>query len=251
MKARTIAILVIGATAAAIAIVMGSRMAFGGEPRADIDTTVYAIRGVDISAHNGEVDFSRLRAAGVDFVYIKASEGATWRDSRFETNYRNAAATPGLAVGVYHYFRFDVEGWRQSVNVLRAINGRRLDLPVAIDLEEWGNASGQPTEKIITQLRSMIELLRQAGREVIIYTNKNGYYRFVRGHFDDVGLWICSFTNPPLRDRCRWTMWQHCHIGKIDGIKGAVDLNTFNTPAAGDFAAYLASRPGISTVNLR
>lgn len=251
MKARTIALAIIGTTALAIALVMGSRLVGTTLPKADIDTTVFTTCGIDISAHNGHVDFRRLHGAGVDFVYIKASEGATWRDPLFEENYLAATSTPGLAVGAYHFFRFDVEGWRQSVNLLRAINGRRLDLPVAIDIEEWGNPGGHSTDAIISSLRSMVELLRQAGREVIIYTNKNGYHRFVKGRLDDIDLWICSFTDPPLRDRARWTLWQHSHVGTIDGVAGPVDLNTFNIPHRGTFADYLSTRPGITRMDIR
>lgn len=250
MKARTAAIVLVTVTAVAILAVMGWRMAVRYEPSVDIDTVRYTVRGVDVSAHNGDVDFKRLADAGIDFVYIKASEGATWRDARFEENYA-AALESGMAVGVYHFFRFDVEGWRQSVNIMRAINGRRLDLPVAIDVEEYNNPTDNPTEVIVKNLRSMVELLRQGGREVIIYTNKNGYHRFVRGHFDDVALWLCSFTDPPLYDDSRWTLWQHSHRGRLEGVEGDVDLNTFNGPLHGEFADYLASRPSISTVNIR
>lgn len=250
MTARKAAYLLIAATALAIAATMGGRFIGSRERSVDIDTTLFTVRGVDISAHNGYVDFDSLRNSGIDFVYIKASEGATWRDARFEDNYRRALAS-GLAVGVYHYFRFDVEGWRQSVNVMRAINGRRLDLPVAIDVEEWANSSRPSTDHVVTQLRSMVELLRQGGREVIIYTNLSGYYRFIRNHFDDVPLWICSFRDEPLYDAARWTIWQHSHIGSAAGVSGNVDLNTFNTPALGDWHDYLASRPGISTLSLR
>lgn len=250
MTARTAAYLLVAATALAIGATMAGRFIGSHERSVDIDTTIYTVRGVDISAHNGDVDFDSLRASGIDFVYIKASEGATWRDARFEDNYRRALGS-GMAVGVYHYFRFDVEGWRQSVNIMRAINGRHLDLPVAIDVEEWANSTRPSTEHIVTQLRSMVELLRQGGREVIIYTNLSGYYRFIRGHFDDVPLWICSFRDEPLHDASRWTLWQHSHEGRARGVDGKVDLNTFNTPALGDWRDYLAGRPGISTLSLR
>lgn len=248
MKARNIAWLIVGTVALAIAATMYVRISNAGIMHIDVDAATFPVRGVDISAHNGHVDFERLRDAGVDFVYIKATEGATWRDSLYEHNYR-AAIDAGLTVGVYHFFRFNVEGWRQSVNILRATRNRRIDLPIAIDVEEWGNPGEYAAEDIISNLRSMVELLRQGGREVIIYTNKNGYYRYIRGHFDDVALWICSFTNPPIRERKRWTLWQHSHIGAIDGIRGNADFNTFNSPALGDFNDYLRSHPGISSIN--
>lgn len=245
MRARNTAIAIIALTATAIALVVGRRAFTAREPDVVLSRLEFPIRGIDISAHNGPVDFMQVLADSIDFVYIKATEGATWRDALFEQNYR-AARDAGLAVGIYHFFRFDVPGWRQSVNIIGAIGNRHLDMPVAIDVEEWGNPAQFTTDDIITHLRSLVEMLRQNGREPIIYTNKNGYYRFVRGHFDDVALWICSFTSPPLAERDRWTIWQHSHVGRIRGINGPVDLCTFNTPLHGDYASWLKFNPAIS-----
>ncbi len=249
MKARTAAIAIIALTTVAITAVMLPRVLGRGEHNVEIDRGRYPVRGIDISAHNGEVDFDRVAAQGIDFAIIKASEGATWRDTAFERNY-SGATDAGLRVGAYHFFRFDVEGWRQSVNILRALGNRHLDLPVAIDVEEYANPPDVTTDNIIENLRSMIELLRQNGREPIIYTNKNGYYRFVRGHFDDVGLWICSFTTPAIADTTRWTLWQHSHVAHIDGVRGPVDLSTFNCPSRGEFDAWLATTPSLARLNL-
>jgi len=247
MKARTAAIVLIALAAAAIGGAMLPRLLSGPKAAADVDPARYPVRGIDISAHNGRVDFSRVAGAGIDFAIIKASEGATWRDSLFERNYA-AALDAGLHVGAYHFFRFDVEGWRQSVNILRALGDRHLDLPVAIDVEEFANPPDATTDDVVLNLRSMIELLRQNGREPMIYTNKNGYYRFVRGRFDDVALWICSFTNPPLADHARWTLWQHSHIGRVAGVNGPVDISTYNTPARGNYSDWLAGVPSLASL---
>lgn len=246
MRARSAAILIIALTAAAIAMVVGRRIFVSREPQVDIDRVAFPVRGIDISAHNGPVDFARVAADSIDFVYIKATEGATWRDALFEQNYQ-AAIDAGLRVGIYHFFRFDVPGWRQSVNILGSIGNRHLDLPIAIDVEEWGNPTEYTTDDIISSLRSLVEMLRQNGREPIIYTNKNGYYRFVRDRFDDVALWICSFTSPALAERDRWTVWQYSHVGRVHGLDGAVDLCTFNSPWRGDFAEWLRSNPAIAS----
>lgn len=245
MKPRNVAILIICLTAAAIVAVVGRRVFAPAEAHVEVDRRLYPVRGIDISAHNGTVDFARVARDGIDFVYIKATEGATWRDALFEQNYA-AATEAGISVGAYHFFRFDVPGWRQSVNVLNTIGLRRLDLPIAIDVEEWGNPAEYTTDEIVANLRSLVELLRRNGREPVIYTNKNGYYRFVRGRFDDVGLWICSFTTPAIAEHTRWTIWQHSHRGRVSGISGAVDLCTFNTPVHGAFDRYISASPAIS-----
>ncbi len=199
-------------------------------PHLEIDRETYPVAGVDISAHNGRVDFDSLVAAGIDFVYIKASEGAGFRDSSFASNAVRAACA-GLPVGAYHFFRFDCDGGRQARNLLEATDGFSLSLPMAIDVEEWGNDRDVDADTVVERLRNMAASLRAAGRRVIIYTNKNGYTRFVEPAFAKAGgapdLWICSFTDPPL-PRTRWTLWQHSHLARIPGIHGPVDMNTFN-----------------------
>lgn len=243
-RASLLAILIVGITAAAILYVAGGRILKPGPTHVDVDRLAYPAIGIDISAHNGEIDFDKVAAQGVSFVYMKATEGATWVDSRFDANHA-AARAAGLKIGAYHFFRFDVPGWRQSVNLIRALKHHPIDLPVAIDVEEWGNPANATTEEIVASLRSMIELLRQNGREPVIYTNKNGYYRFVRGRFDDVGLWICSFTTPPIPETERWLLWQHSHKGHIDGIPSAVSLDTYNSPEHGPISDWLDSHPTI------
>lgn len=199
------------------------------EPHVDVDRGRYPIVGVDLSAHNGVVDFDSLAAAGIDFVYLKASEGVSFRDQAFVRNY-HAARRAGLAVGAYHFFRFDCDGELQSVNFLRAVDGLRPDLPLAVDVEEWRNAPGQTTATVRERLRILVALLRAHGYKVMIYTNKQGHARFVRDGFrsqEDPDVWICSFTTPPLGHE-PWRLWQHSHIGRVAGVRGPVDLNTFN-----------------------
>ena len=228
---RILAIAIISITALMITGVAASRLLRPRHPHLEIDINRYPIRGIDISSHNGIPDFDSISAAGIDFVYLKASEGIGFRDPVFIRNYA-AAKRVGIPVGAYHFFRFDCDGRAQAINLLRAITGCALDLPVAIDVEESGNPASAATELISARLAAMVTHIQSTGRRVIIYTNKNGDARFIRGHFDDTDrgdpeLWICSFTDPPLNRR-QWTLWQHSHRTRLPGIKGYVDRNTFN-----------------------
>lgn len=232
--ARITAIAIVAATAVAVAWLALGRALRPHQPHVDVDRGRFPITGIDISAHNGVPDFDSIAAAGINFAYIKASEGTDFRDPAFITNYA-AAKRVGIPVGAYHFFRFDCDGRLQAANFLDATKGCLLDLPAAIDVEESGNPGAIATETVVNRLETMIALLRAAGRKVIIYTNKNGDARFVRRNFDgdspcNPDLWICSFTDPPLTRR-PWTLWQHSHCSRIPGIKGPVDLNTFNGSA--------------------
>jgi len=196
------------------------------------DLSAYTVRGIDISRHNGAaIDFDEVARAGYRFVYIKASEGTDFKDPEFVDNIRRARRA-GLDVGVYHFFRFDTDGEMQAINLLHSLRGRRTDLPPAIDIEEWGNPDGEATSRIIGRLRAMLTALGREGIDVILYTNKDGYERFVRGNFDDYPLWLSSFSTPA--SDIGWTIWQHSHAGSVPGIAGSTDLNVFN----GDSTAY-------------
>ena len=213
-------------TAVAILAVMGLRMFSPREAHIDVPRDRYPVKGIDVSSHNGgDIDFEAVAADSVDFVYIKASEGNTFRDTLFYRNYAGAVRA-GLKVGAYHYFRFDCEGWRQGRNLLDAIDRLSFDLPLAIDVEEWGNVRNYTTDDVVRQLTDMVDYLHEYGYKVIIYTNRTGYNRFIRFRLDHIPVWISSFYPRPLD--AHWTLWQHSHKGRVSGIEGVTDLDTFN-----------------------
>lgn len=183
----------------------------------------YELVGIDVSSHNGKINFERVSRAGIDFIIIKASEGAAFRDSRFASNY-DSAKDNGLAVGAYHFFRFDVDGTLQARNFVETIGDRDFDLPLVIDVEEHGNPYVFLRSKVVRQLRDMVDELTALEYRVMIYTNKDGYYKFIKDNFDDYPLWLCSLNRRPELD---WTIWQYSHWGVVDGIQGDVDLNRF------------------------
>lgn len=224
----------IGISIVAVALIMVAALALWRtlrtrRPHVDVDRSVYPVAGVDLSSHNGLVDFDSLAHAGIDFAYLKASEGNTFRDHAFALNSVRARRA-GLHVGAYHFFRFDCDGATQCANLLEAVEGFDTDLPMAIDLEEWSNPADITTALVRERLDMMVTLLHRHGHRVVIYTNKQGYARFLRGYAGVAGsvdTWICSFTSPPLGHE-PWQLWQHSHVGDLPGVGGYVDLNTFN-----------------------
>lgn len=185
------------------------------------------INGIDVSAHNGAIDFHAVRADSVDFVLIKATEGGTFKDSAFHSNIEKAIDA-GLHVGAYHFFRFETNGLMQALNLINSVRGHHLDLPIAIDIEEWGNPNVCTTSEIMGRVREMADYLQAQGYPVMIYTNRDGYERFVLNQLERLPLWICSFTTPELPSRNNMLkIWQHTHRGRIRGIKGNVDRNAF------------------------
>lgn len=190
-----------------------------------VDRQRYPVMGIDISSHNGEPDLTAARADGAEFVFIKASEGEDFQDPGFKANYKKALGA-GMKVGAYHFFRFDKPGIEQAKNLLRTVGIRRLDLGLAIDVEEAGNAKGVPDDSIVENLSRMAEYLHLRGCRVVFYSNKEGYFDFLEKAVPGCPLWICSFNRTPIERE--WTFWQFNHHGKLKGMEGDVDLNVFN-----------------------
>ncbi|MDE5665865.1 GH25 family lysozyme [uncultured Duncaniella sp.] len=200
------------------------------------DRSKFKIIGIDISAHNGEIDFRKVAADGISFVIIKATEGGTFKDRRFIDNLREARKA-GLKVGAYHFFRFDTPGYMQGLNFLNSLQSRELDLPLIIDIEEWANPNSQPTPMVLNRLTEMIDHLESHGHRVMLYTNKNGFARFVRGRLEGYPLWICSLIDEP--HGIEWKLWQGTHNGRVNGIDHPVDINAFAGTEA-EWAEFLS-----------
>lgn len=184
----------------------------------------YPIRGIDVSRHNGMMNLDAAAADGIEFIFIKASEGASLRDENFHLNYEKAGHA-GLKRGAYHFFRFDKDGIDQARNFLQAIGNNKLELGVAIDVEDHGNASGIDPADIHSRLSDMVEYLILKGYRVMFYTNRDGYEKYLMDNYPGSPLWICHFSETPFD--AEWSFWQYDHHGRVSGIPGDVDLNAY------------------------
>lgn len=189
-----------------------------------VDPDKYPVKGIDISRHNGDIDFKKVAEAGMSFVFIKASEGTDHKDPKFQENFFGARQA-GLKTGAYHFFRFDKDGVEQAVNFLSAVGPRHTDLGLVIDVEKAGNDNSVPVETIQKNLWAMVDYMNLLGHRVMIYTNHEGYYDYIAEILPGTPLWICRFKENPINTE--WTFWQFDHHGKVDGVKGDVDLDVF------------------------
>ena len=193
----------------------------------NVDRYRYPIAGIDVSTHNGNIDFDKGRDDNYQFVFIKASEGMTYKDDAFERNYRGASEA-GLKVGAYHFFRKNRTGQQQAENFLAAIGNKHFDLPLVIDLEDdWGNGATVSRQTAIERVMDMIEILNGKGYQVMIYTNLDGYNKYYKDLLGDHDLWLCSFTSPDLLPTLPHCIQQFSHEGTVNGVNGNVDLNVF------------------------
>ena len=203
-----------------------------------VDRYRYPVAGIDVSKHNGDIDFKRVANDDYQFAFIKASEGKTYRDDAFDRNYRQAREA-GLMVGAYHFFRKNRTGKEQADNLLGAIQGKALNLPLVIDLEDdWGNGATISRQTAIERVIEMIGILNDKGYQVMIYTNLDGYDKYYKNMLVDCDLWLCSFTSPDLLPHLPHRIQQFSHEGSVDGVKGKVDLNVFRGSKR-EWEAYL------------
>lgn len=203
----------------------------------DIDKEGYPITGIDISSHTGKIDFDKIKDHDIDFVFFKSTEGEDFTDKQFEENYKGLKQID-IPIGVYHFFRFNKSGISQASNFLSAVGNKQFELPFVLDIEEWRNHTTKTSDEVIKEIAVFInEIENRTGKKIIIYTNENGYNKYLKDNFNKYDIWICSFNEKPNIDR-KWIFWQHSHKGKFDFAKGWVDINTFNGNKE-DFENYL------------
>ncbi len=185
-------------------------------------------RGIDLSHHNGEIDWDRLESAPVDFIYLKATEGTDWKDASFQSHWL-AAHARGFETGAYHFYLLCYGGAAQAANFIQSVEVRSNALPPAIDLEYHGNCTPNgPPESVYTELDIFMSALEaEYGAPPVIYTTPRFYADWIAGEFARNPVWIRAIgeTPPALPDGRDWWMWQYSASGQISGIDGDVDLN--------------------------
>lgn len=209
----------------------------------------YPVRGVDVSHYQGDIDWPRLAEQGVDFAFIKATEGSGHVDEYFSRNI-SAAREAGLAVGAYHFFSFESPGASQAENFIAAVGTGSGLLPPVIDFEFYKGCGRERLEKsaVVAELRTLADVLTVFyGRPPIIYATEEAYEQYIAGGFADCDIWIRNvITSPRLRDGRSWTFWQYADRGRLDGFSGGekfIDLNVFRGSEK-DFERYAANEHG-------
>lgn len=180
--------------------------------------------GIDVSHHQGPIDWERVAEDGMSFAFIKATEGSDFVDPRFDENWI-VASQAGLDRGAYHFFSLCTSGHDQARNFLRTVPDDSNALPPALDLELSGNCDARPSRgEVLAELSTFLRLVEaSASDRAILYVRDDfeELYR-VRGYFGRP-LWQPRFLVRPDIDG--WLIWQVGSFARIDGISGRVDLN--------------------------
>ncbi len=181
------------------------------------------LRGIDVSHHNGAIDWSQVAASGVRFAWLKASEGGDVVDARFSENFAGARRA-GLAAGAYHFFTFCRPGDDQARNFLAAAPVTTGALAPVVDVEFVGNCRDAPTPSVIRgELERWLVLVEAAwGRRAIVYTTPDADELLLGGLARH--RWLRSIGRRPSGT---WAIWQREDSAEVPGIEGAVDVDVF------------------------
>ena len=192
----------------------------------------YPVKGVDVSSYQGDIDWQVL-SKDIDFAYIKATEGSSSFDSRFEYNWQQAQKT-GIRTGAYHFFSFDSSGKTQAENFISTVEAVPDMLPPVIDIEFYADKQNHPPnrEDVNAQLDILIsQLEKHYGTRPVIYSTGAAYQIYLSGGYMDYDIWIRDiFREPSLPDGRKWTFWQYSEKGQLEGYSGDehfIDLNVF------------------------
>lgn len=207
----------------------GDRLSYSenGEIRSDL--------GVDVSSHQGAIDWQAVASDGIDFAIIRLgnrgyTEGSLYVDERFAQNIDGAAAA-GLKTGVYFFSQAvsEDEAREEAALVLEQLAGRALDLPIAYDHEPVSDPAGRANHMTGAELaacaRAFCERIEAAGYDTVVYGNKQDVARFGGDSLGDRPVWLAEYDAPQPTAQFDFVMWQYTNGGVVAGISTSVDLN--------------------------
>jgi len=203
------------------------------------------VNGIDISYHQGPIEWARVAGAGKAFAFVRASAGTLTADTAYATN-RTGARSAGLAVGSYHFGNPDSapnDAHNEARWFLQNATIGSGDLVPVLDLEV---SNGLGPEALTTWAQTwLVEVEAATGVRPVIYTTPNFWSGsmantdwFARNGYR---IWVAHWTtaSQPTVPAANWagvgwTFWQHSSTGSVSGINGPVDLDRFNGSALPD-----------------
>ena len=187
------------------------------------DRTIHPLRGIDVSHHQGVIDWGRVAKSDVAFAILKATEGGDYVDETFARNLAGARAA-GLVVGAYHFFTFCRPGAEQAANFLGAVPRDSPMLPPAVDIEFVGNCAARPpVADLQRELMAFLTPVEAAfGRPAIVYVVDAAAAQY-QAAIPNRPRSVRSLARPP--ENGDWLLWQYHNAGHVDGIESEVDLN--------------------------
>ncbi|MFN3208683.1 MAG: GH25 family lysozyme [Roseovarius sp.] len=192
----------------------------------------YDIHGIDVARFQNSIDWSAVRQSGIEFAFIKATEGGDRLDPMFATNWP-AARNAGVLRGAYHFYYFCTPPEVQARWFIRNVPNEGGALPPVLDLE-WNPYSPTcttrpPGAEVRRQAQVFMDIVeRHYGQRPIIYTTLEFYRQTGIGQLNEE-FWLRSTarTLDTTYPGQSWRFWQYTGTGVVPGVKGGVDINVF------------------------
>ena len=197
--------------------------------------------GIDVSSHNGDIDWAKVAESGVEFVMIRCGyrgyvSGKIVQDARFDANIKGAHQN-GITIGIYFYSTAinEREALQEAAWVARLLGdyekeGIKIVFPVAYDFEEFYNknssrAENLSKEQLTANTVTFLNHIGSVGYTPMLYASKSAvdYY----WDFDKIAeydFWLAHYVERTNYGGA-YSMWQYSNTGKVSGIKGNTDLN--------------------------
>ena len=196
--------------------------------------------GVDVSEHNGEIDWNRVKGAGVQFAYIRVGyrgshAGNVVADARFAENIV-AARQAGLAVGVYFFSqaKTEEEAREEADFAAKRLAGSDVEYPIAFDMEpdaegadRISTLSGRELTAVAT---AFCEQCEKNGYHAVVYGNRYDLSQYDLKQLAAYGFWYAEYSSKPTSS-LRFGIWQYTKAGSVDGIEREVDIDLDLTDA--------------------
>lgn len=191
------------------------------------------LKGIDVSSHQGQINWNKVKAAGIQFAMIRAGYGNNNIDKQFKRNMEECNRL-GIPVGVYwfSYALNEKMAAEEADHVLKAIKPYKVEYPVVFDLEydtiKYASRNGVTIGKVLASrmVDAFCSRIEQAGYYAMNYANldylKNMFNSELRSRYD---LWYAQYSDYVNRSVGLVGMWQYTSSGKVDGIIGNVDMN--------------------------
>lgn len=200
------------------------------------DDTYTSIPGIDVSSHQGTIDWKKVKEAGVKFAYIRCGyrgyeTGLINKDETFDYNISQAKAN-GIQVGVYFFSQAvsQKEAEEEAEFTLSCMKKYDIDLPVVYDFEKPGGifARTYTQSKDVTTENAVLfcHIMQRKGYDAMIYNSTNLFEKlFNLEYIQEFGTWVAHYNTPYPTYPYTYQIWQYSDSGKIDGIDQAVDLD--------------------------
>ncbi|TGK96254.1 lysozyme [Leptospira brenneri] len=190
----------------------------------------YPIRGIDVSNHQGKINWSLVPKKEISFVYIKATEGGNFKDKSFLQNW-NQAKKEGFKVGAYHFFTLCKPGIEQAENFIQTVPKEKESLPPVVDLEFVGNCKDRPNvENVQNEISIFLNIVDSHYKtKSVLYLTNEFIEKYLENQFFNHPIWIRNiFMHPNTFSSLEWVIWQYQSTARVPGIIGPVDMNVIN-----------------------